>query len=357
MDMLEAVIEAMPGFVSWVKSDLTYIGVNKRLAAQFNVSPQEFVGKPLGFITPGNPFVLFCEALFNGAADERQAIESLLVPGEGRPRWFQFMGRKYDVGERAVVVGFDVTALREAERTITSQQSVIATSAKMAALGQMAGAIAHEINNPLSVILANGEVLKRNLEKGSIDLPKYIHHAERVVSMSARISKIIRGCRAFARDAAHDPFHKAGVRQIINDTLELCEGKCMQQKVRLNLPTVPDELIIECRPTQISQVLLNLVSNSLDALRNAPNPWISLEVNAGEAGVEIFVVDSGPGIDVSLEEEIFEPFFTTKAVGEGTGLGLSICREIVEEHQGELIIDRLRDTTAFRLYLPYKRQG
>jgi signal transduction histidine kinase len=112
---------------------------------------------------------------------------------------------------------------------------------------------------------------------------------------------------------------------------------------------------LECRPTQITQVLLNLLNNARDAAEESEERWVQLDVTELADWIRISVTDSGKGIPVEIREKIMSPFFTTKAVGKGTGLGLSITKSIVDSHRGTLILDEESVQTRFVIELP-KRQ-
>ena len=239
---------------------------------------------------------------------------------------------------------------RRAEEALAQTRARAVTSARMAALGEMAGGIAHEFRNPLAALsLANDQLIecKRIEDVGSL--------AERSKRITSRITKIIEGLTSFARDASADPFVAASVEQIIGDTLELCRRRFAAHNIELSAPTVPPTLTVECRPSQISQILLNLLNNAHDAAESAAERWVRLEVAAIDDHVELSVEDSGPGIPVEMRHRIFEPFFTTKEPGRGTGLGLSVSRGLAEAHHGALELVEYSPHTKFVLRIP-KRQ-
>jgi signal transduction histidine kinase len=111
-------------------------------------------------------------------------------------------------------------------------------------------------------------------------------------------------------------------------------------------------LRIDCRPTEISQVLLNLLNNAVDAVQPLAEKWVELQVRSAGKDVEISVMDSGKGIPEKIRDKVGQPFFTTKVVGHGTGLGLSISRGIVEAHGGHLNLDTQCEHTRFVVTLP-----
>jgi len=123
------------------------------------------------------------------------------------------------------------------------------------------------------------------------------------------------------------------------------------------LESLPEDLCFEGREVEISQVVLNLLSNASDAIETLSDKWIKLSVFSRQDFVEIHITDSGDGIRPEIRKKIFQPFFTTKAIGRGTGMGLSISSGIIQKHRGELQIDSQNPNTCFIIRLPKKQQS
>ena len=236
------------------------------------------------------------------------------------------------------------------------QRSKLTASAKMSSLGEMAGGIAHEINNPLAIISGKAAIIKRLIQRGDINQEKLTEDLLKIEQTTARIAKIIKGLRTFSRNADHDPMSMTPVVTIIADTLELCKERFKNHSIDLRVKCDSDAQI-ECRPAQIAQVLVNLLGNAYDAVENLEEKWVSLTLEAGSSSVKISVGDSGSGISPAIAEKIMDPFFTTKDVGKGTGLGLSISKGIAENHHGHLTVDASAKNTVFVLELPYQQNA
>lgn len=239
------------------------------------------------------------------------------------------------------------------QNIIKQQESKIVESSKMAALGEMASSIAHEINNPLAIISAKAQQLEKmfKLSQSFEEKSKAFEHTTKIKDTIERIAKIIKGLRQFARDGEHDPMRSSSLEVIIEDTLSLCKEKFRSCGVDLKL-NLEFRGEIHCRDTQISQVLLNLLNNSFDAINESKTKWIELSSTLTPEGVEITVTDSGLGIPKEIQSKILDPFFTTKEVGKGTGLGLSISKGIIESHKGVLRIDTNCVNTRFVILIP-----
>ncbi len=237
-------------------------------------------------------------------------------------------------------------------RQLSDAQALLVQSGKLSALGEMAGGIAHEVNNPLAVIQMNSQVLLELVDEEPLNLQEIKTIAGMIDVTVNRIGKIVKGLRSFSRDATNDPSETVDLKAIVDDTLALCSEKLKTHRVRLKLAEIPRELQINCRPTEISQVLLNLLSNSFDAVMVLQDRWIEVRIEEQGGMLEISVSDSGPGIPEAIREKIFQPFFTTKEIGKGTGLGLSIAKRIIEGHGGSFGIDSACAHTRLVIRLP-----
>lgn len=248
-------------------------------------------------------------------------------------------------------------AQHEVEESQDVQKNIALQASKMSALGEMAAGIAHEINTPLCAIkMFLGEAISE-LEKGtacnSLELATYLHKSDATID---RIAKIIKGLRTFARSGELEPFQSYSVQEAIEDALILCGDRFHTENVELNWEIPPETLMIECRPVEIIQVLLNLMGNALDAVSSLQERWVRLQVTHTPDFVQFRVTDSGPGIDPIILDKIFQPFFTTKDIGKGTGIGLSISMGIVKGHNGRLFVDPGALNTCFVIEIP-KKQG
>lgn len=243
---------------------------------------------------------------------------------------------------------------------ILQQQQALVASAKLSALGEMAGGVAHEINTPLAIIGLKVEAMQEALLVGA-DEPERVEELLRdltVISKTTdRIGKIVNGLRFIARDGATAPVQGVPVETLVSDTLSFCKEKFASRGVDVVLSIAPEASgqEVECRAVEISQVLLNLLNNSFDAVLPLQEKWISIEATITEGEFQIAVADSGGGIPPELRAKIMQPFFTTKGIGKGTGLGLSISRGIIEAHGGAFRLDENSPHTRFVLSLPFPR--
>jgi two-component system, NtrC family, sensor kinase len=207
-------------------------------------------------------------------------------------------------------------------------------SEKLAALGQLLAGVAHELNNPLTVIMGYGELIGDKVAS-----PQARDQLTRLVGETRRMKRIIDNLLRFARQGARDA-HIVQLSPLVHEVLALCEYYTRKRKVRVDLDIAPGLPSLAVHEDEIKQILLNLFKNSSDALEGfAGKKHISIRAYQSGTRAIIEVEDSGPGF--SNLNRALEPFFTTKPAGEGTGLGLSVCYGIVKQRGGTLRIENI----------------
>lgn len=226
-------------------------------------------------------------------------------------------------------------------------------AARLATLGETAGGIAHEINNPLNVIVGLAELMKATAEKkGSIETEKLKDYCDRLVKYSMRIAKIIKGLRSISRDACNDPFSDVDLKTIIEETMEFSQQQFISRGIKVDIKIPEESVVVLGRYAQISQIVMNLINNARDAIESQSDAKISIEVLKFKNMGLIRVWDSGVGVPLDIEDKLMKPFFTTKPAGKGTGLGLSISRSIASDHKGSLVLNRSVADSCFELQIP-----
>lgn len=238
---------------------------------------------------------------------------------------------------------------------IEFQKMNIFRTSKMTTLGEMSSQLAHEINNPLTIIRSSSYTLKKVITADELNKEKAIEYLNKIDTTTTRITKIIAGLRAFSRSGDNDPYEMQNMSKIIQDISELSSHRLKMTSVQLNIIEFTD-FTFECRASQIEQVLLNLLNNSIDSIADLPEKWIKIEVQLRAEDFILKFTDSGNGIPHHIAERIMEPFFTTKAVGKGTGLGLSISKGLIESHHGQLSYNSKSKNTEFTIQLPLKQR-
>ena len=244
---------------------------------------------------------------------------------------------------RAVVQYRDVTQMREL-------QDSLARSDKLAALGKLAGGVAHEINSPLSGIMAFSQMALKEMSHTD-------PHREDMVQIEEAAKKckvIVEGMLGFARQ--EPPHEKARFNLLASLQSSLALARPMLRKTGIELWYVPPaqkEVFVEGSQGKIDQVFLNLITNAIYAMKQGGTLEVIVDPKSDPGKVTVSVKDSGEGIDPQIMGKVFDPFFTTKPVGDGTGLGLSISYSIVKQHRGEISVTSIRGIgSTFVVTLP-----
>ncbi len=253
-------------------------------------------------------------------------------------------------GETVAIFGIfrDVTRQRELE-------ALLSHSERMASLGTLAAGVAHEVNNPLTWLTGNLDLLVEQLDAHGPADPKtrseLLELAQAARTAGTRIRKIVRGLRDFSHESVDRV--PVSVSELIEVSTAMAEAE-IRHRAQLTVDVDPHATIV-CDETQITQVLLNLLVNAAHAIPEgrASENEISIRAHRRDGRVHLEVRDTGSGIPEALRRRIFEPFFTTKPVGVGTGLGLSIVHGIVEQHGGTIGVESEDGVgTTFRISLP-----
>ncbi|NDC56753.1 MAG: response regulator, partial [Alphaproteobacteria bacterium] len=264
--------------------------------------------------------------------------EIALVLGDGQVLPAAISARAMDYHqERAVVLGlYDLSERKSAEAQIAKQQEALQQSEKMAALGGLLAGVAHELNNPLSVIVGQATLLG---ETAGDDKTK--SRAEKIFKAAERCSRIVKSFLSIARRKPPER-KEMQLNDIVPSALDLLAYQIRHENVTLEQQLAPHLPRMIGDHDQLVQVLTNLVLNAVQAMdgwKGPKNITIRSWYDAGDYRVNLAVSDTGPGVPAHIRTRIFEPFFTTKAPGTGTGVGLSLCLNIVEAHGGRLMLE------------------
>jgi len=225
-------------------------------------------------------------------------------------------------------------------------------SEKLATMGQLLAGVAHELNNPLTVVLGRAAMLRELLA----DQPA-AEHGQKISEAARRCGRIVKNFLALARHRPPER-HVVSLNDIVTEAVELMAYPLRVDDVEVRLDLSQDLPQLWADPYQLHQVLVNLIANAHQAMRAAPPPrrlTLRSRHESTRQRVLLEAADTGPGIPREIEARIFEPFFTTKLEGQGTGLGLSLCKEMVEEHGGLIRVEGRRGQGAvFTVELPVR---
>ena len=239
--------------------------------------------------------------------------------------------------------------VEERTRQLQDVQQQLVQAAKMSAVGRMLSGVAHELNNPLTVIMGHTELAKRRMIVSGAD-KKEIELMETLYEQGDRCRKIVANLLQFARQEK-PRLEKVKLNDVVEQALELREYELTTRNIKLVREYDPADPICCADPNKIVQVVLNLLNNGHDAIRDTEGPGtIWVRTASDQASVRLKVLDSGTGL--REPERVFDPFYTTKEVGQGTGLGLSVCYGIIEEHGGSIRAENWEQGACFTITMP-----
>jgi C4-dicarboxylate-specific signal transduction histidine kinase len=275
----------------------------------------------------------------DGSVKHLQSVGEPDIPESGDP---EFVGTVMDITER-----------RRAEEALRNAQADLARVTRLTTMGELLGSIAHEINQPLAAVVANGSSGLRWLNRDNPDLDEARNALSRIVRDGKRAGDVIHGLRALAKKSGPQ-LAKFNINDAFQEVLALTRNELQGRGVVLRTDLSTADRPVFGDRIQLQQVLLNLIMNGVDAMSAVTDrpKVLTITSEPGEpSGLLVAVEDTGTGLDPATVDRIFDPFFTTKP--DGMGMGLSICRSIIETHGGRLSVSpRVPCGTIFRFTVP-----
>jgi len=262
-----------------------------------------------------------------------------LFKRDGTPIRVALSSRKIVLqGEEMVVSqAFDLTERIKLEEELARQLEMLHQSEKLSALGELLAGVAHELNNPLSVVVGHALMLEEEIED-----PELLKRTSRISAAAERCARIVKTFLAMARQRPAQ-MERTSINGVIETALDVAGYGLRSANVRVDSILTDDLPPVMADPDQLAQVFANLIVNAENVLaplgkKGRLTLRTALSAEGGE--VVIDVIDNGPGIPEAIRARIFEPFFTTKSVGEGTGIGLAFCHRIVASHEGRISVSQ-----------------
>lgn len=240
------------------------------------------------------------------------------------------------------------TDLKKAQKLLEDQQQLVVNKARLQSIGELAAGVCHQINNPLAIITGRSMILRSILKEKLPGNPEVLKELEVIDHTAQRVSEILKALRMYAKDFG-DELSEENLSDLVENVLTLMKGKLQQEKVQVNFTREKDGKVF-VNKNQITQTILDLLSNSVEALEETPEKVVDIElVDEGET-ISLKVKDIGKGIRPEDESKIFQPFFTTK--GRHFGVGLSNAQSFAKQNKGGLTLSRAKNPTIFELKLP-----
>ena len=366
--LLRSVVSASPIGIAVNTGERVIVWVNEGMVSITGYTQEELQGRPARLLYPTDEeFTRVGEVVYGEVGRGRiGTIETMFMRKDGQVRDVQLSVAAIDPMDTSAGLVFTITDITEGKRAReerTKLESQLRQSQKMEAIGTLAGGIAHDLNNILTVLVGCGSILQMELSEDN-PLRTYVNQ---MLSSSERAADLTRSLLAFSRKQPirlgflqlNDHIKKTGklLKRLVTEDIEL--------KTRLT----HDDTTIMADETQVDQILFNLATNARDAMPKGGTLSVETKVlNVDRASllmhgvieegtyVVLSVSDTGTGMDEKTKEKIFDPFFTTKEVGKGTGLGLSTVYGIVGQHNGHINVwSELGRGTTFHIYFPLVR--
>jgi two-component system, NtrC family, sensor kinase len=349
---LQALIDGIPDPIYTISDDWKLVVVNKSKADEMETTPEALAGRICFrvFFNRQSPCEHCSVALTLTEQIERHWQVRWLgedhLPREWEVSAYPIPGKQAS-SARAVIVWQDKTEERRLESSLMQ-------AGKLAAIGQLAAGVAHEINNPLTAINANAQMLKmvmpvedENFE--AVDL---------IARAGERATKVVRGLLDFARQEQYS-FTTGNLNESIQEALNLVNYQLQTVQIQVQKDFEPLLPQVVASWEHLKSVWLNLFLNARDALQHTDGDReikIVTRSNRDGQSIQILIHDNGKGMNPAETAHIFEPFYTTKGPGQGTGLGLATCHRIVEQHGGEITVSsKIAEGTTFLITLPVHR--
>jgi PAS domain S-box-containing protein len=361
-DAFQDIIDSMPSVVAGVDGRMAVTHFNRAAVEATGLAAADVIGRPLTEVFPQMPALAAAVALsVREAAPVERPGERFLWKGEPKVT-DMLVSPLISEGVRGAVIRIDDVTER------TRMREMLVQSEKMMSVGGLAAGMAHEINNPLGGILQSAQVIKRRLSsetpasrdaaekagcglesvRAFLDARGVMEMLEGIRQSAERAARIVSNMLEFSRKT--DPaFKEVDIPELLDKAVELCV-KDYDLKKRYDFKRIlitkdfdPALGLVPCSPTEIEQVVMNILRNAAQAMAGSPGgdkPAIWISTRAEPESARITIADNGPGMDAGALKRVFEPFYSTKPPGEGTGLGLSVSYFIVtHKHGGTLGVE------------------
>ncbi|MCE3011659.1 MAG: ATP-binding protein [Proteobacteria bacterium] len=223
---------------------------------------------------------------------------------------------------------------------------------KLAILGEMAAGVAHELNNPLAIIAGYLQIMDLESNSAEGTNPEQQKILSSMMRATERATSIVENLKSLSRDASVDDLQVTSFQEIMDCSVNLLHNRFERNQVKFEYKAPTQELLLNCRRSELSQLFFNMILNALEAAQKDTDPWVKIQTSSEKQLLTVTMSNSGATIPLELRGKIFNPFFSTKLSGFGTGMGLSVAASVIQQHGGSIMIDPNNPHTTFAIKLP-----
>jgi PAS domain S-box-containing protein len=343
------------------------IEINRKMISLFGFEKKELLNHDLRLFFSESDVVNFetffnkCLEMFEDKVIDSETFEISARHKNDSPIPVTILIKELIKDNQIIFVGIikDLGPQMILEQELEQEKTMAIQASKFAALGQITGSIAHEINTPLAALTLSAQNLETLITEDIIDINKVKKHLAMTIRIVANIKTLITSIKKMSRIDPDGAKTCISIHSLIDDVRVVSDAIMRANGVEFQCCYCDDapDLRVLVNPTQMGQVLMSLISNSIDAIALLSERWIRLEIGKEKQFLVMKLVDSGHGLPDSVAQKIFTPFFTTKRIGKGTGIGLVISKRILEDHNGSLEVDGSALNTTFIIKIPLILNG
>jgi two-component system, cell cycle sensor histidine kinase and response regulator CckA len=255
-------------------------------------------------------------------------------------------------GKFLLGISQDISVEKKLSEDLSQQKALAYHQAKLASLGEMAGGMAHEINNPLAILAGLTSKLSKLYRGGKLTDQEEQQLTKNIQDTIGRIRSIVNSLQKISRNDVNEDLVTITMYEALKDLALFHKDRLQTVGIQMTYDFSSSPSHLDIRPSQLAQVVANLIANSERAVSKLNAKWINIHSWETDNTVVIAVTDAGTGIAKEIQDRIFDPFFTTSDIGQGAGLGLSVCKGLIESQSGKIYLDRSSKNTRFVIELP-----
>jgi PAS domain S-box-containing protein len=352
----QAILRAIPDWMFLTTVEGVFLDYHARDASRLHVPPSAFLGKKVTEVLPHPLGETLAQAFIRvGASDEPETVEYTLGSDDSE-RFYEACIVRCD-GDKILSIVRDITDRKRAELEAGAQRRELAHLTRVAMLGELTGALAHELSQPLTAVLSSAQAAKHFVERDPLDVAELRAALDDIIRSNKRAGAVIDRLRALLRKEA-TALQPVNMNEVVREVLDLAHSEFVSRRITVTNALTPEIPLVLGDRIQLQQVVLNLVLNACDAMSDthAAKRHLALATAMEGSFVQLVVSDRGVGIPKDQFENVFEPFVTFR--DQGLGVGLAISRSIMRAHRGSIRAENNIDGGAtFRCFLPAAESG